>query len=1067
MASEIRITDQKFFAKLNNGDTFSLNPSDFSRHLKGGVLEEIKAVFNVQVEWFSGLLSYDMLYDDLANTLRIRKTGLDFKKDGFSVGDSVKFSISSPQGNIEGDVTSLKVGEITLDNVVIISGTLANGWSTKVSEVTQDILTGLTDLTALKYKFGLIENDESVNFLSKLTNTEQIFVIDNIDHGVPLTFSTGVSQSNNKAWVTGSAKCAFVGLVPDSDFVRSEDTTQEFQIEHIFKINPVYRDGEIDSLKGIDTPPDDIFDGDLSLKYVFQTEFRTVLNNPNTSKIKDYDTQKGSVGYLGESYNGYPSDYTIEDLVYFNVTDAVTIDKIDIDVQNRITFNIKSANGNIDAGMALIVGHTAVIDSLTYSNNTGDYKSIWLDETLRTTEGVGAVSDDIIQDYTATRIDANTLSVQYDIVFSGGKEREVNDGQDYLLYYTIADPTKTVDEGSKVTDRIDVNVYDKSSDISGLFDVTVNEQYPIPVEFDKGVSTGFTSGKMFVEDEQMIYTRFKVLNTYLGEDLDLTEDVSLESLSFKIVAYNTVTNTWFNLRTLNIDLTDQVLVGNIQNIELDSTRGYILTDTDIFNSLTLTTDNNDGTFQFYDLQVGYKIPWQSWLESIDADTVFYDKTKSHNGLNQNSSNYSFTNNYVIKFLIDANVETTGIVTNYVNRSGDFIAYNYNTDDQEPDAFTCVINTFKKDGVPLLNNVIEKGFTELRGVFTPLVPPIFSQSVDFTLVASTWNRFAHGNLYNPVHAFWRHGVWANEQANDTDEFTDGTLTFTKNSSLYNSTSSQITATQNGTANYGLFSLDKFEFYSIEGKMFSTNATDDDAILYNIAFLTDELGVEHTLSVGATTGGALLDLEPTFVLGDDSTSTLGNGNGKASWALIYDYGKSGCRQLLEFDTGETGFDWGDAQVQDLNFDIKRSANDITIDIEWTINATSYVNVFNFDLNSDVDTVKFIGVQFIGFSFFSQDQGGFKDVVLSMPTSDFYAVLRMETDESSSDFGMNEINTEVENTVDSLLKQISGIENKAKLSFDGTDFIVQALINTDKIVDGEKYKFSAELRRKSLIL
>jgi len=319
MPSEIRIVDQKFYAKLNNGDTFTLNPSDFSRHLKGGVLEEIKAVFNVQVEWYSRLLSYDMLYNNSALTLRIVKTGFDFIKDGFSVGDNVKFSINSPYADIEGTVTSVKVGEIVLDSVVVVSGSLANGWTIGNSPNSADPLTGLTDLTALKYKFGLIENDESTNYLSKLSNIDQIYLTEGIDH-VSLVPSIGQSFGNNKSWVTGSLNVAFVGYTPDSDYNRPQNTTQEFQIEHIFKINPFYRDGELDALEGTDTPPDDIFEGNRSLKYVFETEFRTVLNNPNTSKITEYDTQEGSVGYFDESYNGYPSDYTIEDLAYFNVT---------------------------------------------------------------------------------------------------------------------------------------------------------------------------------------------------------------------------------------------------------------------------------------------------------------------------------------------------------------------------------------------------------------------------------------------------------------------------------------------------------------------------------------------------------------------------------------------------------------------------------------------------------------------------------------------------------------------------------------------------------------------------
>ena len=57
MPSGIRVVDQKFFSKYNNGETFSSNTSDFARHLKGGVLENVKAVFTVQNYWFTTLIN--------------------------------------------------------------------------------------------------------------------------------------------------------------------------------------------------------------------------------------------------------------------------------------------------------------------------------------------------------------------------------------------------------------------------------------------------------------------------------------------------------------------------------------------------------------------------------------------------------------------------------------------------------------------------------------------------------------------------------------------------------------------------------------------------------------------------------------------------------------------------------------------------------------------------------------------------------------------------------------------------------------------------------------------------
>ncbi len=295
MPSEIRVVDQKFYYQLRNGDTFTENTGDFTTHLKGNILEKVKAVFNVQVSWYLNIRNYNVLYDSSANTLRIELAGTNFQNNGFAVGDEVKLSQVDRQ--VRGVITSINTGEVTLGSVTTPQGSpFADGYTTQIEG--PDPLTGLTEKTALNYKFGLIEQNEFFNTLSKLTNTDQIYRVSGIDHGNPLTFADGESFGNNKAWVTGDMKCAFVGLVPDKDYNYNEDTTQEFQIEHEFIINPFFRDGELDSLNGIDTPPLDIFNGDKSLKYVFQTEFRTEISNPNTSMIADYDTQLGSVGYF-------------------------------------------------------------------------------------------------------------------------------------------------------------------------------------------------------------------------------------------------------------------------------------------------------------------------------------------------------------------------------------------------------------------------------------------------------------------------------------------------------------------------------------------------------------------------------------------------------------------------------------------------------------------------------------------------------------------------------------------------------------------------------------------------
>lgn len=1087
MGASIRVVSQKFYSKLNNGNDFTTKETtDFSQHLKGGVLEEVKAVFNVQIDWNTkiGASTSSYYYDtndtptpDTDDTFIFRVDGKDFRKEGFAVGDIIR--ISDPQWRIDGTITSMSVGEIVVSIIDKTGDPVYNAWGFPDVDIW---VTGLTDKTALKYDFGLIENDEPINFLSKLTNTEQTYLFKGIglrsDPTDPTTRSTdfinGESAGNNKATYTGSARIKFVGLSVGVDPINTSDTTQEFQIEHIFKINPIYRDGELDSLKGIDVPPLDIYNGNLSLKYVFQTEFRTVINNPNTSMVSSYDTQLGSVGYLGESYNGYKNNYSVSDLVY--TVNSLPVDRLEIGSITNVSFKINNDQGTFTNTTPVVVGHTSIVNSLYYSNSTDEYQTVWTDEDLRVVTG-STETGTLIKNAASTYVTASQLSISFDVEFTTEQELKLEDKQDYLLYYTVQDPNETIDTGDKVTDRIDVNYYFKNTDVAGLFDFEELQQYPHPLEYEEGVSEGFTNAKTFNESGMMADGRFWVLNT-----------ARLNSLKFDVAVYDLNNDTWNSLRSLNIDLSDQILVNGIQQIELDTTRGYILKDGDIFNYLKLTTDTLVGTKQYYNIQVGYRMPWQSWLEFKDAPTDFYDKSKSFNGLNQKSSNYSLDNaNYGIKVLFDAVVDST----NYVKTSEEIKVYDYEEDDQNPTAWTCEIKTFDINETEIANNVIKDGYTQVRAFFKPLVPPTFTSSVNLQEAASDWSRFAHGNKITVGSSAERIGTWANTQANDdNDKFQAPSGPFvSKDTVSYASTAppgSSITTTDNVFAVYGLYSDDKYEFYEIEGDMYSSE-TDNDNITYVIAFMTDDEGVEHTLSLCATTGGIGHELNPNYIEGDVSTSSIfrqgepGYNEAYCKWDLVYDFGKSSCVNLGGISTGVSGKGWNG--VGDLNFNVKRSGDLIEIVVSWLIDGTTYGTgqTIEYDLNTITEitfdngdfaqgsfqalTTKFKGVHNIGFAFCSQAGGGFKNVSLTKPEDDFYSILRIEPKESQSDFSNYELSSIIDVPSNNLINKASEDSNVLEYDFINDVFVATGLIDTTKIEKGQQYDLSAEIRPRNL--
>ena len=1259
MATEIRVVGQKFYSKLKNGNTYTEETSDFSQHLKGGVLEEIKAVFNVQVGWYLEISGGTaVLYvDNVAGTVRLQISGKNFSNEGFSIGDTYKYSdpgVAPDSGfAFTGTILSISDGEMlmTYEN---LTGALNAGYSRPLET---NFITGTTLKTALKYDFGLIENDEAINFLSKLTRTTQTYLFQGINHATPNVFVDGVTQGNNKAAYTGSSKVAFVGYSIDKDEINPSNTTQEFQIEHTFKINPVYKDGELDALKGLDIPPLR-FNGDSSLKYVFQTEFRTVLSNPNTSMVSEYDSQIGSVGYIGESYNGFANNYSLSSLAYS--VGGVSADKLEVGGVTSVSFNVSAPQSTFTPSTPFIVGHTAIVDSTSYAFNADVYDDVWTDETLRTVTGASSVDGTLIKNLVVSYNNTGSLSVSFDVEFTSAQKARLSDGQDYMLYYTVQNPSLTTDEGDKVTDKIDINYYFKNNDVAGLFDFETLTQYPHPLD---STEVGFTNALTFNESGMMANGVFWVLN-----------DATLNDLKFDIAVYKFSDDTWDSLRSLVIDLSDQTTVNGIQRIELDTTRGYILEDDSIFNYLKITTGSNDGTKQFYSIQVGYRIPWQSWLEFKDAPVDFYDTSKSYNGLNQKASNYSmsgsgnnvfadaiggtfentntatwnlttqgytpsfpnqvgggftsaafgylsdfsgyfgwsapnmnqvndiysiFDNNttidvvegeyyeiisyiamkggfepshldnglfywlptgssmytkaecenikgffitldklysgtepidsdwrqiktyfkakatetlsftfveeltkskinsstggnfsldgisvkkveYGIKTLFDATIDST----RYVKTSEEIKVYDYDKDDKDPTDFLASIKTYNIDDTEIANNVIKDGYTQVRAIFTPIVPPVFSSSVDFTHADELynpntglgWNRFAHGNKYL-ISVFRRDPTWANEQASDNDFFY-GYIpgqqgpTFTKNDlGLYTTDPTSIYANDNCGAFYGIYSEEKYDGYVCDGTMYADESVypstnDNDAIAYNIAFHVDEDGVEHTLSLIASSGGISMEVNPDYVSGNTATNIFyhPSDSTKARVALVYNYGKDGQTVLEQIEFQATkSFYW--AEAGDLFYSVTRSDTSIiSTSTTWDMGGNGlnqFDTNFEFDLESNPLTEKFLGAQAIGFSFYSQNDGGFKDVVITQASNDYYTEIRVEPKDAQSDFTSTRISSHLEAPQGNLLTQISGDIPKASLSWDGSSFIGQCLVDTTQIEQGEDYVFSAELR------
>ncbi|NRA78930.1 MAG: hypothetical protein HRU18_12030 [Pseudoalteromonas sp.] len=669
-------------------------------------------------------------YTVKGNTIELT-SGESFLDEDFYVGSTAYLSQVAPGGlNYEFDIDFITTDGtlMTISNVVEKdnAGTPTGGTSIPEGEynnsgTNNDILRSLVESNGLVSKFGFVPNGGNVNFVSPLDNVIQAYKFDGLrPGGAPGPVITGSWDSAIQGSNTGQMTCQFIQVVQDNGVIKDGistatakiDSIQEFQIVQKFII-PYYQDDNQEFTNNVQKqiPPTRLID---SLKHVFEFEFRQNLSDPNKTQFGEYNTVLGNVKYYNDNYIDVDQQYSVSDVVLTDTVTSEEIDTINASGTTRVTCSINSANGTFLTADPVLLEHSYLPNGDKFANQTDIFTNVWLRETLRNTIDAPGVSDTIINDFTAVFINANQIDVQFDISFSVAQQTQLQEGYNYELSIKVADTSLTVPFSDVTKLIIQADSYTLNTDIAGLatfpqsYFYTRPMMYPIANPLDR-----FTSANVWIQDG-VLYDWYMNLN--------VDDSAFLEALTLRLVAFNTNDNTWFELDNYNYDLSAQVLTTSpdVQNIEIDQTRGYNLADGDKLNFAKLQTGTYSSPNQPYTGQTAFRISWQDWISLPTADTVFYNPAEPNNGLNKNASNYSLQNGYVICVLIDARISKDGIITQYINRSANLETYDFDQQDGSPITWAGVIQTFDEGGADLGGTLLNEGLTTIRGHFTPNV-----------------------------------------------------------------------------------------------------------------------------------------------------------------------------------------------------------------------------------------------------------------------------------------------------------------------------------------------------------
>jgi hypothetical protein len=485
------------------------------------------------------------------------------------------------------------------------------------------------------YRFGLIENDEPFNTVSKIAGVNNRYQAKDVGLAGSTTPVAMEPQGTVLTWQTGTATASFVS---DSQF------EQNYQLIHDFVINPWFLQGQANDITG-NVPPE-YFSGNRCLKHVIDIELRKSLSNPAQSIEIRVDDSNGFSGWFNENFNGGPSSYETLSVAYKDTATNEVVTGLQPDSRTTTTIIIQNTTGFFSAGNNAGVLLSFLPDQARYLSAIGTATEAFLYDSAYHVEGSGAsVLTGIIKSIDSS-ISANELTLIIETEYTSDQTEVIADGS-YLIAIDVASVTPDNQNSDAVSVVADLNSYTDLKSIDGLltftnFNILVHDE-------NEGVDAGNSFITAWNQDGLLIDFDF---------DIDLAKQAFLQSLVFKLVAYNTVTDESFDLDSYAIDVSNSVVSSGVQQIEVNQSRGYILNPTDQFNDVIITTGTRVADIQSYSGYFAQKIRWQEWLKNINADAVFYDNAEENDNLNFKSSNYSNLNDYQIRVICETTL--TGV-----------------------------------------------------------------------------------------------------------------------------------------------------------------------------------------------------------------------------------------------------------------------------------------------------------------------------------------------------------------------------------------------------------------------
>ena len=621
------VTSRKFFKEVVNGPSFASATGVFDTFLKANSITKNQALFEVSLSWNSKAQN-GIPFTITGNTIT-RPNG-SFITDGFISGDSIEIVHNSAASTSTRIISSVSDTTIIYDSTALATETAIN-----------IEIHGVTDLTGVEFTYNLIENASSFASPNLQDGALMQFRVD----GLTTAFKIATFSANPKTGQNGSFECRKIAA--------GTGRVQQFEFKHTFINFPYFLDAERAQFEGGSNIG--ILQGEDCLKYAFQFKAGKTSQNPNERKFVIEEETLGNTGGFNENFNGNLPAFNIESIAYTN-TAAASVPSLDVLNDTNVEIIVNSPTGiDLDFNHNVVVSFSKLPEDTDISNSK-TFEENFVVDSLFTTRNAATVSSTAIEDLlvTAGTPATDKLKINFTVRFNADQQALLNNGDQYILSVEVDDINS---QNIYTTQpRTAVNTLTKSSNVTGLFDLKSFGYYRQDMEV--GVDPPYTDFKGFNEDIILQEVQF---------GLDTALNAKIRDLNFRLVAFNTVTENFFEIYSQALNLQNSPLNAGIQQINIVQSMNYNILSGSNFATLYLENEALIGTEQIYKLKIPFRLSYADYLTQPDADGVFFNSLKPLDGLNQQLSNYSGVNDYEIRVFIDANVSNDDFATTTLYR----------------------------------------------------------------------------------------------------------------------------------------------------------------------------------------------------------------------------------------------------------------------------------------------------------------------------------------------------------------------------------------------------------------